>query len=279
MRETYGAQQGDAWLRARVGRITGSKIADVCARLTRKSVNKKAGDYAAARDNYMLQLIAERLTGRAADHYNSPAMQRGSELEDDARRCYAALSDDEVTPVGFVLHPLYDFTGASADALVGDDGVLEIKCLLPWNHLSYVLKGTIPEDYMPQIAWEIACAGRKWCDLVLYCPDIVALNADRLRFFYRRIEISDLKGETVDSEGKTIALEGQAVLDYITSEVLAMERDIQDFMKREGCTPIAPFDPLIKDSKEPAPIDPEMNITDEDWDNVFNQNQQGEPER
>lgn len=255
MREVFGGQQSDAWLRVRIGRITGSKIADVCARLTRKSGDRKAGDYKAERDNYMLQLISERLTGRATDHYNSPAMQRGSALEEDARRCYAALSDDEVTQVGFVLHPKYSFTGASADSLVGDDGVLEIKCLLPWNHLAYVLKGEIPEDYMPQIAWEMACSGRQWCDFVLYCPDIVAANAERLRFFYRRIEISDLKGEAWDAEGgKMMPIEGQAVLDYITSEVLAMEADIQDFMLLHGCTPIAPFEAVLKEP-EPAPED------------------------
>lgn len=170
MREAFGAQQGDAWLTSRVGRITGSRIDEVCAYLKRASGDKKAGDSSKTRDDYLEELITERLTGRAKDHYNSPAMQRGSALEEDARRCYSAAMDSEVTPVGFVLHPKYDFTGASADSLVDDDGVLEIKCLLPWNHIHYVRRKEVPEEYYPQIAWEMACADREYCDFVLYCP-------------------------------------------------------------------------------------------------------------
>lgn len=238
MRETYGGQQGDAWLRNRVGRITGSRIADVCSYLTRKSGDKKAGDSSSVRDEYKLQLIAERLTGRAKDQYNSPAMQRGSQLEDKARECYAMVADEPVEKVGFVLHPKYDFTGASADSLVGDDGVLEIKCLLPWNHLKYVLLGQIPEEYVPQIAWEMACANRKWCDFVLYCPDIQ--GCDELRFWYRRYSRTDLVW-TVGSGKDEQTLTGDAVIDYFTREVLKMQAEIEYFFAEHKAAPVAPF--------------------------------------
>ena len=191
MKNTYGSQQGDAWLRNRIGRITGSRIADVCSYLSRNSGDKKVGDPSGKRDDYRLELIFERLCGRAKDHYNSPSMQRGSDLENDARLFYEGVVRQMCEPVNFVLHPRYDFTGASPDALVGAEGVLEVKCLLPWNHLKYAIAQEAPDEYLPQVAWELACTGRKWVDFVLYCPDI--LGCDALRFFYRRIGRDELQ--------------------------------------------------------------------------------------
>ena len=59
MPEVYGAQQSDAWLRAHVGRLTGSGLANICAYLTRKSGDKKKGDPKAERDNYKLEKIIQ----------------------------------------------------------------------------------------------------------------------------------------------------------------------------------------------------------------------------
>ena len=77
MPEVYGAQQSDAWLRAHVGRLTGSGLADICAYLTRKSGDKKKGDSKAERDDYKLEKIGERLSGRLANHYQTRAMSDG----------------------------------------------------------------------------------------------------------------------------------------------------------------------------------------------------------
>jgi len=232
MFEAFGSQQSDAWLRVRVGRITGSRIADVCSYLTRASNKKKAGDPSAKRDDYKLEIITARLTGRHKDHYTTPAMERGTMLEDDARLYYEGATRQMAEPVGFVVHREYDFTGASADSLVGEDGVLEIKCPLPWNHLEYVLDGEVPAQYMPQIQWEMACSGRKWCDFVSFCPDI---PTESLRFFYRRVERDE-----------------QLIARY-TDEVLKFEAEIKAFMEEHGATPIAPFPPEIRQPDEPEP--------------------------
>lgn len=238
MRNTYGSQQGDAWLRNRVGRITGSRIADVCSYLIRASGNKKAGDPSGKRDDYKLELIFERLSGRAKDHYNSLAMERGAGLEDDARMYYEGVMRQMCEPVNFVLHPEYSFTGASPDALVGSEGVLEIKCLLPWNHLKYAIAREAPAEYLPQVAWELACTGRKWVDFVLYCPDI--LGCDALRFFYARIGRDELAWVTGSGKDERI-LSGEAVIDYFTSEVLKLNGEIEAFMAEHQAKPIAPF--------------------------------------
>lgn len=238
MKNTYGSQQGDAWLKNRIGRITGSRIADVCSYLSRASGPKKAGDSSSTRDNYRRELISERLTGFAKDHYNSPAMQRGSALENDARMYYEGAMRQMCAPVNFVLHAKYDFTGASPDSLVGDDGILEIKCLLPWNHIAYVEAKQIPEEYYPQVAWELACTGRKWVDFVLFCPDI--RGCEELRFFYRRINRSELVWSVGSGKDERL-LTGEAVIDYFTSEVLKFNAEIEYFMAEHSATPIAPF--------------------------------------
>ena len=242
MKNTYGSQQGDAWLRNRIGRITGSRIADVCSYLSRNSGDKKVGDPSGKRDDYRLELIFERLCGRAKDHYNSPSMQRGSDLENDARLFYEGVVRQMCEPVNFVLHPRYDFTGASPDALVGAEGVLEVKCLLPWNHLKYAIAQEAPEEYLPQVAWELACTGRKWVDFVLYCPDI--LGCDALRFFYRRIGRDELQWMIGAGKDEHL-LTGEAVIDYFTSEVLKLNAEIDYFMAEHEAKPVAPFPVVV----------------------------------
>lgn len=229
MRNTYGSQQGDAWLRNRIGRITGSRLADVCSYLTRSSGAKKAGDSSSKRDNYRLELIAERLTGRAKEHYVSPSMDHGTNTEDDARLYYEGVTRQMCEPVGFVLHPKYDFTGASPDALVGSDGVLEIKCPETTTHLEYILTGKLPDEYLPQVAWELACTGRKWVDFVSFDPRV---QCDSLRFFYRRVAREEL-----DFAGYT----GEAVIEYFTAEVLKLNAEIEYFFAEHNAKPIAPY--------------------------------------
>lgn len=243
MRATYGKQQGDAWIKNRVGRITGSRIADVISVLTRASGAKKAGDPSAKRDAYKLELIAERLTGRAKDHYVSPAMEHGTDTEDDARLYYERALGVMVAPVGFVLHPKYDFTGASPDALVDEDGILEIKCPETTTHLEYVMAGEVPEQYIPQIQWELACTGRKWADFVSYDPRI---EEPKLRFFYRRIERND------------------ALIEQYTQAVLKLQAEIEYFFAERNATPLAPYP--VEIITEDGEVLDDTYLTDEEID-------------
>jgi putative phage-type endonuclease len=230
MRNTYGSQQSDAWLRNRVGRIPGSRIADVCSYLVIKS---RAGESSAKRNNYKMELIAERLTGRAKDHYVSPAMEHGTATENDARLYYEGALRVMCEPVSFVLHPKYDFTGCSPDSLVAAEGVLEIKCPETTTHLEYVEGGRIPDEYLPQIAWELVCTERKWADFVSYDPRI---QDDLLRFFYRRIGRDEFEWKV----GERL-LTGEAVLDYFTSEVIKLNAEIEYFFASHDAKPVAPY--------------------------------------
>jgi len=252
MKNTYGSQQGDAWLRNRVGRITASRIADVCSYLKRKSGTKEVGASGGARDSYRYELISERLTGRTKDHYNSPAMQRGNDLENDARLYYEGALRVMCQPVNFVLHPDFDFAGASPDSLVGSEGMVEIKCLLPWNHIEVLDTKEIAPERFSQVGWQLACGGkeRRWSDLVHFCPDIV--GCEPLRFGYQRIGRDELQWMVGAGKDEHL-LTGEAVIDYFTSEVLKLNAEIDYFMAEHEAKPVAPF-PVVVLEEEPDDI-------------------------
>src|SRR5262249_9056851 len=104
----------------------------------------------------------------------SMAMDWGVECEPKARAEYEYRAGVNVEPVGLVLHPTNDRAGATADGFVAPNGLLEIKCPETYTHLEYLATGAIPDEYLDQIDWQMACAGPeiKWCDFVSYDPRI-----------------------------------------------------------------------------------------------------------
>lgn len=155
-------QRSAEWYAARLGNVTASRISDVIA--------KTRNGYGAARETYMMELLAERLTGVSQEHYVNDAMLWGIEQEDYARAAYEAMKGEPVLEVGYVPHPTVPRTGASPDGLVGNRGLVEIKCPLTKTQLFFVLRGAIDPDYETQMAWQLECTGRDWCDFVSYDP-------------------------------------------------------------------------------------------------------------
>lgn len=155
-------QGSDAWFAARVGRVTASRVADVIART-------KTG-WGASRANYMAELVAERLTGVAAERFVSGPMLHGIDNEADARVAYEFMGGVPVTQVGFIDHPSIEMSGASPDGLVGEDGLVEIKCPNTATHLDTLLGEAIAGKYVTQMQWQLACTGRDWCDFVSFDP-------------------------------------------------------------------------------------------------------------
>lgn len=155
-------QHSEEWFAARLGRVTGSRVADVMAKT-------KAG-YSASRANYMAELICERLTGQQAERFTNAAMQWGTDTEPRARAAYEFLTDNYVIETGFVLHgDIADF-GASPDGLVADDGLVEIKCPNTATHIETLLGESVPGKYVTQMQAQMACTGRAWCDFVSFDP-------------------------------------------------------------------------------------------------------------
>lgn len=172
-------QGSPEWFAERLGKVTASRLSDVVART-------KTG-WGAARANYMAQLIAERLTGVPQESYTNSAMQWGIDTEADARAAYEFRTDANVELVGFVPHPSIEMSGASPDGLIGNEGLIEIKCPNTATHLDTLLSLSLPAKYVTQMQWQMACTGRAWCDFVSYDPRM----PETMRLYVRRIKRDD----------------------------------------------------------------------------------------
>jgi putative phage-type endonuclease len=183
-------QGSPEWFSARLGRVTASRVADVVAKT-------KSGP-SASRANYLAQLVAERLSGEAQESFSSAAMQWGTDMEPEARLAYVFRTDAMVAEVGFVPHPSIEMAGASPDGLVGDDGLVEIKCPNTATHIDTLVGRAVPGKYVTQIQWQLACTGRAWCDFVSFDPRM----PEEMRLFVQRVErdetrIAELEAEVV----------------------------------------------------------------------------------
>lgn len=155
-------QRSPAWFQARLGRLTGSRAADMIA-------TTQKGDPAAARRDLRLQLALERLTGRPQeDVFVSHEMRRAVALEPLAVAAYEARTGCFVQRSGFLAHQELA-VGCSLDGHVGDfAGILEVKCPKSTTHLSYLEAGTVPLEYLPQIVHNLWVTGAAWCDFLSF---------------------------------------------------------------------------------------------------------------
>ena len=176
------------WFAARLGNVTASRVADVIA--------KTKSGYSASRDNYMAQLICERMTNTVAESFSSAAMQWGTETEPLARAAYESYADVLVDQVGYVPHPWLSRAGASPDGLVGADGLLEIKCPNTATHIETLLSETVPTKYITQMQWQMACTKRAWCDFVSFDPRL----PNGLQMFVKRVEFDTEYAATLETE-------------------------------------------------------------------------------
>jgi putative phage-type endonuclease len=167
-------QRTEEWFAARCGKVTASRVADIIA--------KTKTNYSASRDNYLAQLVCERLTGKPAESYSNSAMQWGTDTEPFARAAYEARMDLLVTEVGFIDHPWITMSGASPDGLA-NEGMVEIKCPNTATHIETLLSKTVPAKYITQMMWQMCCADRPWCDFVSFDPRL----PERHQLFIKRI--------------------------------------------------------------------------------------------
>jgi putative phage-type endonuclease len=181
-------QNTPEWFAARLGNVTASRVADVIA--------KTKSGYSASRDNYMAQLICERMTNTVAESFSSAAMQWGTETEPLARAAYESLADVLVDEVGYVQHPSIERAGASPDGLVGADGLLEIKCPNTATHIDTLLSNQVPTKYITQMQWQMACTKRAWCDFVSFDPRL----PNGLQMFVKRVEFDTEYAATLEVE-------------------------------------------------------------------------------
>ena len=154
-------QRSPEWFQARLGRLTGSRAADMLATI-------KSGEAAARRD-LRTQLVCERLTNTLQeDAFVNAAMLRGIECEPLAFSAYESLTGNVAHRTGFLAHNTLAI-GCSLDGHIGDfAGILEVKCPKSATHLGYLRAGKVPTAYIPQIVHNLWVTGAAWCDFLSF---------------------------------------------------------------------------------------------------------------
>lgn len=194
------------WFEQRRGKVTASRIADLMA--------KTKSGYSTSRQNYLMQLLCERLTGKIEEGYKSAAMQRGNDLEAEARNWYQLETGESVEEVSFIDHPKINFAGASPDGLVGAEGLIEIKCPNTATHIETLRKKEPIDRYYKQMQWQMAVTGRKWCDFVSFDNRL----PDNLAYFCKRIPRDEAVIQEIEQEVQAFLLE----LDVTVAELNVM---------------------------------------------------------
>jgi putative phage-type endonuclease len=164
-------QLSPEWFAAKIGTIGGSSIAQATAKGKGKS-----------RTTLLYRRVGEILSGEKYEGYFNDDMQRGIDLEPEARNLYSFITGIEVEQVALVLtdnpHKL-----CSPDGLVDPNGSIEVKCVIPSVHAETIDKNKVPPQYKKQIQWGLSICEREWCDFISYCPQIVEKS-----IFIKRVE-------------------------------------------------------------------------------------------
>lgn len=167
-------QGTDEWIQVRLGKFTASKAQAI-------KTNKKG------LDTLVFEKVAEILINKPLDSYKNEAMENGNLTEDEARQIYELQTGSKVEQVGFI--ELNEYVGCSPDGLVGEDGLVEIKCPTPRVFTEYLYSGKVDPKYYAQIQMQLYVTDRKWCDYCVYHPDFKSgLQVQRIERDEKMIE-------------------------------------------------------------------------------------------
>lgn len=191
-------QRTDEWFKDRLGHVTASRVSDAIA-----------GKDTATRRNYLVQLVAERLTGYQQESFTNSAMQWGTDIEPLARLAYQTAFD-WVEEVGFIKHPTIEWFGASPDGLTGD-GLIEIKCPNTSTHLDWRLDGVVPKKHQPQMLAQLACTGRKWVDFVSFDPRL----PEKLQLFVVRFQPNQKEIDALETKIQAFLADVQTAINKL----------------------------------------------------------------
>lgn len=159
-------QGTDEWLKLRLGKFGGTDAQSVQA-------NGKG------LETLCFQKVADLIIGRLPEAYTNEHMERGKRLEASARLLYELKTKNSVQEVGYC--ELDEFIGCSPDGLVGDEGILEIKCPSDRVFIEYLYSGKVNKKYYWQMQHNMYVADRKWCDYVLYNENLDRIEIERVK--------------------------------------------------------------------------------------------------
>jgi len=183
------------WHQLRSGKVTASRVADILAKT-------KTGP-SASRQNYLIELAIQRTTGIIELSYTNSAMEWGTQTEPQARVAYEVKSGNFVDQIAFVDHPTIDGFGCSPDGLVGDKGLIEIKCRNSANHWETIKLDEVPKKYWIQMQAQLSCTGKEWNDYVSFDPRM----PERSQLYIKRVFRDEEFISEMESEIKNFLLE------------------------------------------------------------------------
>ena len=188
-------QRSDSWFDAKCGRVTGTRFKPLMSGLTTKGFNDLVAD-----------VMAEIITGNVEPTYSNDIMQRGLDLEPEARKEYENINSAQVDKAGFITpdenNEFAEWVGISPDGIIDSNfafdqwqSMLEIKCPLAKTHLGYIAAGKLPSDYVHQVQGQLFVTGLDYCDFMSYYPGmkpfIIRVEPDKELFekFSERLRI------------------------------------------------------------------------------------------
>ncbi len=155
-------QGSEEWFAARIGIPSASNFNRICTSI---------GKWSTQADSYINELASELITGqKSSSGFTSDAMQRGIDLEPEARSNFEFMHDFEVYEIGFCINKSIG-AGCSPDGLIDDDAGLEIKCPMAHNHLAYLRGGVLPTKYIQQVQGSLLVTERDVWHFYSYHPD------------------------------------------------------------------------------------------------------------
>jgi len=199
-------QRSPEWYAARCGSLGASQLNEALA-------TTKNG-WGASRENIKNRIIAERLTGVPAESFQNAAMIWGTETEPAARQAYEAATGVFVDEMGIAFHPVLKYTHASPDGLVGDDGLIEIKCPNTTTHIETLRVKKAPSKYINQMLWQMRCTDRQWCDFVSFDPRL----PEHLQLFVVRVERDDAAIQQLEEKVAEFLTEVEREIDRLNEE-------------------------------------------------------------
>lgn len=155
-------QGSPEWLRLRLGRVTASEL----HRIVDSKFEQRTGE---GPKTFLYEKAAEAFRGEPLPGFTSWETEQGKELEDEARRWMALEFSGvhKIKNVGFISTD-DELFGCSPDALMDENGGLELKCPQTPNHVRYFIEGRLPLDYVAQVHASLYATGRSWWKFVSY---------------------------------------------------------------------------------------------------------------
>jgi len=196
-------QRSESWFAARCGSLGASQLNEALA-------TTKNG-WGASRENLKSRIVAEKHTGKPTETFQNAAMVWGVETEDQARKAYEAATGTFVDEMGIAFHPVLQHTHASPDGLVGEDGLIEIKCPNTTTHIDTLTDEKVPSKYINQMQWQMRCTDRQWCDYVSFDPRL----PKHLQLFIKRVDRDDAAIAELETKVAEFLTEVQSKIDHL----------------------------------------------------------------